>query len=238
MHDKPRERIIRVGPQALSDAELLALILTAGTRGSNVMELAHRVSSYLSYQRHTPTVTELQQIRGIGKAKACLIVAHLELCRRFQNADTSAQQPVASSAREIYRLYRGMFRNAFSEEFYALYLDTKLCVVACEQLFVGTLDSVTVHPREVFHRAIKHLAHSVVIMHNHPSGDPAPSPQDIAVTQTMQDVGTIVGIPLIDHIIFGAEGFWSWNDADAGNGPARPGSREPHTLSEKSKSES
>jgi len=220
IHEKPRERLVRYGSQALSDAELYALILTAGTKKSNVLDIAQRVSFYLSSQRQTPTFVELKQLPGIGSARACQILATIELGRRLreQNGANVATQPVAASAKEIYRLYSGLFAHSFAEEFYVLFLDAKLAVIASEQLFVGTLDSVTVHPREVFHRALKHLAHSIVIMHNHPSGDCSPSPQDIIVTQTIHEVGVIIGIPLIDHIIFGANSFWSWNDNADSNG--------------------
>jgi len=215
INEKPRERIISYGAAALSDAELYALILTAGTRKSNVLDIAECVATFLSTHRQLPTLEELTQIRGIGTARACQILATLELSRRAKTcpANNFENLPVATSSREVRRLYQGLFAHSFAEELYALFLDSKLTVIACEQIFVGTLDSITIHPREVFHRAIKHLAHSVIIMHNHPSGDPNPSAQDLQATQMIQDVGMVVGIPLIDHIIFGASGFWSWSDS-------------------------
>ncbi len=213
MHEKPRERLQRFGVSTLSDAELYALILTAGTRKANVLDVAQRVSFFIANQRQPPTFSQLKQLPGIGSARACQILATIELGIRTRSKnDAVVGQPIAASAKQIFRLYQGLFAHSFSEEFYVLFLDAKLAVIASEQLFVGTLDSVTVHPREVFHRAVKHLAHSIVIMHNHPSGDPTPSPQDILVTQTIQEAGRIIGIGLIDHVIFGTNSFWSWND--------------------------
>lgn len=214
IHEKPRERLIRYGVGALSDAELYALILTAGTSQLNVLNIAQRVSFFISSQKQTPTISQLKQLQGIGTARACQLLATIELGKRVRASNQIiSTDKLASSAKNVFALYQNLFTHSFSEEFYVLFLDTKLNVIANEQLFVGTLDAVTVHPREIFHRAIKHLAHSVIIMHNHPSGDPTPSSADIIVTQTIQEVGNIVGIPLVDHIIFGSSSFWSWSDS-------------------------
>lgn len=214
VHEKPRERLLRYGADSLSDAELYALIITAGTKKTNVLDIAQRVSYFMSNQRQPPTFFQLKQLPGIGTARACQILATVELGLRMRNRqNTVLTNALASSAKNVFNYYRDMFTHSFCEEFYVLFLDTKLNVIACEQLFVGTLDAVTVHPREIFHRAIKNLAHSIIVMHNHPSGDPSPSSADIVVSQTIQEVGTIVGIPLVDHIIFGANSFWSWSDS-------------------------
>lgn len=223
VHEKPRERLIRYGVSALSDAELYALILTAGTRRANVLDVAQRVSHFIANQRQAPTFAQLTQISGIGKARACQLLATLELGTRMRTRCASVfAQPIAGSAKNVFALYQGLFSHSFSEEFHVLFLDAKLTVIASEQLFVGTLDAVTVHPREIFHRAIKNLAHSIIIMHNHPSGDPTPSSADIIVTQTIQEVGVIVGIPLVDHIIFGSDTYWSWSDSQIGSSKGSP----------------
>lgn len=204
IQERPRERLAQVGEKNLSTAELLAILIRTGKRGESAALIAQKLLVRFGGLKGiaAASLQELSQISGIGPAKAVSLKAALELGRRLIR-DNGDEKIVLNSAQEIFELYREEMRHQDREVLIALHLDTRKQLIAEEVVSVGTLNSSLVHPREVFRRAIKNSAAALVLLHNHPSGDPTPSAEDIEVTERIQEVGKLVGIPLVDHLIFG-----------------------------------
>jgi len=208
--ERPRERLLLKGAHQLSNSELLAILMaTSGQKGENVLDLAQRVLIkagdvgkliHMSY-------SELCEIKGIGPAKAVLIMAVVELSRRMHLI--GSEPVVIKSPRDVQYILAERFRYEERERFYAVLLNTKNRLLGLEEVSVGSLNSSIVHPREVFRAAIRHSAASVIVAHNHPSGDPTPSREDIEVTRRLMEAGRIVGIEVLDHVIFGHESVLS-----------------------------
>ncbi len=204
-HERPRERFLKNGPPALSDAELLAILMRTGAAGKSVLDLARDIMCrYGSLERvAAATLAELQQIPGVGIAKAIEIRAAFELARRLsQFCKTGA--PRLESPGDVAALLREEFRGKQQEEFHVLLLDTKHHLILDECVTVGLLDRSQVHAREVFRRAIRDGCSRVLLAHNHPSGDPTPSAQDISCTKNLVSAGKIIGIEVLDHVVIGA----------------------------------
>ncbi len=197
---KPRERLMQRGAASLRDHELLALLLGSGVKGQHVLDLAAAI-----VQKHPDgalarlTFAELKKIRGIGPAKACLLLAAIELVRRWLNVDDGALPTIESAQDAVDQVPE--LRRAKKEHLVALYLNVRNQLVAKETVSVGTLTANLVHPREVFQPAVAHSAASVILVHNHPSGDPAPSPEDLALTARLREAGELMGITVLDHVI-------------------------------------
>ncbi len=208
--NRPRERLQAQGAKALSNAELLALVLKSGTQQENVLDLCQKLlAKYSLEQLAQASLQQLQQEHGIGVAKASQLIAVFELGKRLT---PRAKRSSIRNAQEIAQMYLARFAQEKQENFVAVYLDTKQRVIADQIITKGTLNSSLIHPREVFYGAIKHCAHSLIILHNHPSGDPRPSEEDLNVTQILKETGEIMGIALIDHIILGQTSWWSWRE--------------------------
>lgn len=207
---KPRELIKAHGPKNVSTIDLIAAILGTGTRNADVLTLASRIYSLLETESFIPSYRQLNAI--CGHVKACQILALLELRKRLQISQTKSSI-IMDKAKNVYNHFKNYFTDSFREEFYVLYLDTKLQMTSYEKLYSGTLNAVTIHPREIFHRAMKHMAYAIILIHNHPSGDPSPSQADIEITQRISEIGTMVGIELLDHVIIGKDSFWSYAQA-------------------------
>ncbi|MCG7849005.1 MAG: DNA repair protein RadC [ANME-2 cluster archaeon] len=207
--DRPRERLLKNGPSALSDSELLAIILRTGTRGENVLNLCSRIlSTYNIQQLSRASPTKLQEIHGVGAAKAAEMTAMFELARRLETF-TEEERPRISSPEAAYRFLYPKLRELKKESFIALHLDTKNRLLREETVSVGSLNANIVHPREVFKTAIQESAAAIIVAHNHPSGDPTPSQNDIDITRKLVETGRVVGIELYDHIIVGDGRFLS-----------------------------
>lgn len=208
--ERPRERLARTGAEALSTAELVAIILGSGTRGASVLHLAQQLlATYGSLEKLAEaTVTELCQLKGIGDAKALQLKAAFGLGLRLYNRGYAPRCHLATPW-HAYQLLREPYAMASQEHFLALLQDTKSCLISCEVIAIGTLNETLVHPREVFHPAIRHRAASLIVAHNHPSGDPEPSPADITLTTQLCQVGALVEIPVVDHLILARERFVS-----------------------------
>ncbi len=206
--DKPRERMMRNGIDSLSDVELLSIILKNGNRQYDVFSLAQQVLKLLNVEQHVVSLEQLLQIQGIGIAKASQILALFEFAKRKRTIHTKKLK--IDTAKKVYDSFKHIFAHSYREEFKVVFLNTQLEIIDHENLFSGTIDSVTIHPREIYFRAIKRLAHSIIILHNHPSGNCLPSTADLDITARIEKVGDIVGIPLVDHIIFGDDSYWSW----------------------------
>ncbi|TFB24936.1 JAB domain-containing protein [Filobacillus milosensis] len=208
--DRPRERLIQAGPQALSNQELIAILMGSGTKGTSALSLATRVLVHfegLSLLKGA-TINELTMIKGIGEAKAVSIMAAIELGKRLHSFKVGDRFTIRSPEDGANFLMEEM-RDLKQEHFVALYLDTKNQVIHRQTIFIGSLNSSIVHPREVFKEAIKRSAASVICAHNHPSGDPAPSNEDIHVTKRLSESGKVIGIELLDHLVIGDQKFIS-----------------------------
>lgn len=211
---RPRERLEHNGPAALSDEELIAILLRTGSGGMNAVDLAQELLRHAdSLDRLAAmSVAEMSRFRGLGRVKAITIKAALELARRLRQGDPGAAQPRMTGARQVFDMLRPQFVAARKEEFLVLLLDTKLQLMRKVPVSTGTLNQSLVHPREVFTEAIRDSAHAVIFVHNHPSGDPTPSRDDVAVTTKLVRAGDIVGIQVLDHIIIGNERYYSFAD--------------------------
>lgn len=207
---RPRERLFALGAAALSPQELLAILLGAGSKREGALELARRVlveaGSLRAFARSR--AAEFAAIRGVGMAKSTRLAAAFELGRRVAG-ESAARGCVVRSAEDVHRLLRQRLREERREVFVVLLLDGRHRLMREEQVSVGTLTASLVHPREVFAPAIRERAAAIVVAHNHPSGDPTPSGEDRAVTLRLAEVGRLIGIPLLDHVVVGDPGYAS-----------------------------
>jgi DNA repair protein RadC len=208
--ERPRERMLQYGSQALSNAELLAILLRTGTYSESAVTLAQRILSKCGDLRSLVDMSkdQLTQIKGIGNAKALQIQASIELGRRLARS-THNEAVTIRSPESVANLMREELRYLQKEHFVCLFLNTKNHVIGQETLSMGSLNASIVHPREVFRAAIKRSSASIICVHNHPSGDPAPSPEDIQLTHRLAEAGAIIGIEVLDHIIIGDYKFVS-----------------------------
>ena len=202
---RPQEKLLYAGAGALSDSELLALIIRTGTSEMSAVQLAEEVISYASANignlgRADPK--ELIEIHGIGTAKACSIIAAMELSKRLMSGQVMDGGRIANSEDISRFLLRDMLHEK-REMFVSIHLDSRQRIESRHIVSIGSLDAAPVHPREVFAQAVKRGAAAVIVAHNHPSGDPTPSPQDIAVTRRLSEASHIIGISLLDHRIIG-----------------------------------
>lgn len=209
--ERPRERLQKFGVEALSAQEILALILGRGIAGESVMVTAQRLLSQFGSLKGiaSASVEELSQVKGIGIAKASQIRAAFELANRLESYSEAGSKPVVKTPDDVVGLVRGRLKGKKKEYFLALLLDTRNRLIKVAEISVGSLEGSLVHPREVFKEAISATAASVVFAHNHPSGDPTASEDDIRLTKRLAEVGEIVGIDVLDHIIIGDKNFLS-----------------------------
>ncbi|MBA2669931.1 MAG: DNA repair protein RadC [Gemmatimonadetes bacterium] len=215
--ERPRERLL--AGERLSNAELLAIILRNGSGGSSALDLARELLARFKtlHRLGSAGVDEISGVRGIGPAKAAEIRAALELGRRVmqpENDDRDGLRTVTSS-RDVFDFYRPRYKNATQEEFVLLALNTKNRITREVTISVGTLNSSIVHPRDVFNHALREAAAGVIFLHNHPSGDPAPSREDITLTTRLCEAGRLLGIKVLDHVIVGATRYYSFADEGA-----------------------
>lgn len=202
--DRPRERLIRYGSEALSNSELLAIILRTGTKSETAIDMANRLISSKEGLKFLSncTIQELSQIKGIGNAKASQIKAAVELGKRIKNYRTDNKIKI-NSPEGIADLVMEDMRYLKKEYLKVIFLNTKNIVIDVKDLSIGSLNASVVHPREIYSEAIRRSSASIVICHNHPSGDPTPSQEDINITRRLHEVGKLVGIDLLDHVIIG-----------------------------------
>lgn len=212
-HERPRERLIQSGDEHLTDAELLGIIIRDGTTNYSAVDLAKKLlSEYGDFRRLSlASVGELCKIKGIGPARAAQIKASLAIAKRFSTISVKPLQQFKCS-NDIFGHFHERLRGRKQEIFLIVLLDNKNRIMKELTISSGSLTSSIVHPREVFNPAIKESAASVVFVHNHPSGDPEPSKEDIQMTQRLLEAGNIVGIRVLDHIIIGNECFVSFKD--------------------------
>lgn len=206
----PRERLVAAGTGALSNAELLALVLGSGTRDENALEMCARILAGAGNWRGLASLSlaELENLRGIGRAKACQILALVEIGRRMASTLPESRAGIRCP-QDVADLVMEDMRHLDREHFNLLALNTKNQVLANVQVSVGSLNASPVHPREVFKEAIRRSSAAIILLHNHPSGDPTPSREDIEVTKRLADAGKLLGIEVFDHIIIGDKKFVS-----------------------------
>jgi DNA repair protein RadC len=209
--ERPRERLLKLGSEALSAQEILAVILGRGTRGESVMMTSQKLLSRFGNLKGVANASaeELIQTTGIGPAKATQIKAVLELSRRLEADAGEKPKPVLKSPEDVAAEVRSQLKGKKKEHFLVLCLDTRNRLINRKLVSMGSLDTSIVHPREVFKEAVSSCAASVIFAHNHPSGDPEPSKEDIELTKRLAKAGEILGIDVLDHIIVCDQGFVS-----------------------------
>lgn len=210
--DKPRERLIREGAMSLSNEELLMILLKTGTKNYSVKEIAISVLSScgkISELRNF-SFNQLLKIDGIGRVKATEIIAMIELGRRVNRNVQEEDILSFSDPLIIVQYFNEIYRNVNQEEFYCVYLNQKKKYIAKKRLFVGTVNYSVVHPREIFKEAYLLSASFFICVHNHPSGDPTPSKEDVVMTEKLKKLGKIHAIYLVDHLIIGKDIYYSF----------------------------
>jgi len=202
--ERPREKMLKQGSEYLSNAELLAILLRTGTQKQSAFTLAQKIIKEIKSlsNLHQMEIEQLMQIKGIGLAKAVQIKAALELGKRVAQASGDDKYTIKSPQDAANYMMEEM-RYLAQEHFYALLLNVKNQVLSKELISVGSINSSIVHPREVFKQAIIKNASSLIVLHNHPSGDPTPSREDLEVTKRLSETGKIIGIEILDHIVIG-----------------------------------
>ncbi len=225
--DRPREKLDRVGPAGLGDNELVALVIGSGTRRGGALEVANAVLAAVSGLHGLARVSreDLEQVPGVGRARAAQLLAAVELGRRTL-LRPSQEKVAVLTPQDAAGLLMPQFGAAAVERFGVLLLDTKHRVLKTRLLSVGTLDASLVHPREVFREAVRAGAAAVVLFHNHPSGDPTPSRDDAALTERMVAAGRIMGIDVLDHLVLGETTYYSFREGKSlRSAEGRDGSR-------------
>ena len=214
--ERPRERMQQDGAHTLSNAELIGILLSSGTQNMSAIELGRSVLSHqtegLTFLRNA-TIEELCSIKGIGPAKACQILAAVELGKRISLTGKSQRYKI-KSPEDISRLMMENLRYLNKEKFSSILLNTKHEVLNIEEVSVGSLNASIVHPREVFISAIKKSSSAIILVHNHPSGDPTPSKEDIQITRRLIESGKLLGIQVLDHVIIGDNIYFSMREAE------------------------
>ena len=209
-NERPRERLLEYGAESLSDAQLLAIVLRTGGGQKSALDLAMEILNVFGSLKRLEEASkgELSGIKGLGKAKIAQVKAACELGRRLSR-EVVDKGPAFSTGREVYQYYCNRFDNCRKEEFHCAILDAKNRLARNYRVSVGTLTQSLIHPREAFREAIRESAASVIFVHNHPSGDPKPSSDDILVTEKLVKAGELIGIKVLDHVIIGNRSYVS-----------------------------
>ena len=209
--ERPRERLINVGVENLSDEELLSIILKTGSKEMSVKELAAYILSSLGGIENLKNINyhEVKKIKGIGEAKACMLVALSEIARRMNRKVASLMGVKLNTPLKIFEFYKSKI-NDDQEQFYCIYLDASKKVIEEKLLFIGTVNYSLVHPRDIFKEAYLLNATGIICVHNHPSGEVRPSKEDINLTIRLKEIGVLMGVRVIDHIIIGDDKYYSF----------------------------
>ena len=212
--DRPREKLIKNGAAALTDSELLAILIGSGTPEKSALDIARELTAdngILNNIAIVHDVKELAKTKGLGRAKASIIIAALELGRRIASAEPLLRDSITSPEDGV-ALLMPRLRYEAKEHFLVVLLNSKNKVLEIKQISEGSLNSSVVHPREVFAPAVLHHAAAILTAHNHPSGDPTPSKEDKDLTNTLVQAGKYMGIPVLDHIIIGDARYFSFKE--------------------------
>lgn len=211
LHLRPREKLVAKGPSGLTNIELLAILLRTGRSGKSSLDLAHDIMSKYPLEKFLSiTIEELNKVKGIDAGKSTSILAAIELVTRSLNKVPHTLPIIDSPESALDQL--GEIRNQKKEHFVALYLNARNELIHKEVISIGTLTRSLVHPREVFAPALIHSAASILVAHNHPSGDTTPSEDDLLITKRLQEVGDLLGIDLFDHLIITHDSYYSFRE--------------------------
>ncbi len=216
--DRPRERLVAVGASALSHAELLAILLRVGTKGENAVRLAERLLAQWGGLAglHRMSHSDLCQVKGIGQAKAAQLMAAIELGRRIA-VSSSDERPAISSPADAANLLMYQMSALEQEYLYVILLDTRNRVLGKPlEVYHGSLNTSLIRTGEIFREAVKANAAGLIVAHNHPSGDPSPSPEDVAVTRTLVEAGKLLDVEVLDHLVIGRQRFVSLKERGLG----------------------
>lgn len=211
INDRPRERLINYGASSLSNEELLSILLNSGTKNISVKNLASIILSKTNNLKDLDKLSyhNLISIKGVGSVKASIILSFLELSKRINMEEASIIKTKLNDPSKVFNYYKYKV-NKYQEEFYCIYLDAKKRVINNKLLFVGTVNHSMVHPRDIFKEAYNLNAAFIICVHNHPSGDVNPSLDDINVTRRIVEIGNLMGVKLVDHIIISENNYYSF----------------------------
>ena len=212
--DRPREKFLLKGKSALSDSELLAIILGSGNNEDSAVELARKILASVDYnwqKLSKLSIKDLMKFKGIGEAKAISVAAALEIGRRKAAQEIPEKEKV-TSVNDLYKIFSQYLSDLQTEEFWAIFLDQKNHVIYKTQISKGGISGTLVDVRVIFRIAIEHLATSVVVAHNHPTGNLTPSQPDISITRRIKEAGYLLDIKLLDHLIIGENSFFSFSE--------------------------
>lgn len=211
IYDRPRERLINYGAGSLSNEELLSILLNSGTKDISVKNLASIILSKTNNLKDLEKLSyhDLISIKGVGLVKASIILSFLELSKRINMEEVSINNIKLNDPLKVFNYFKYRV-NKYQEEFYCIYLDAKKRVISYKLLFVGTVNHSMVHPRDIFKEAYNLNAAFIICVHNHPSGDVSPSLDDINVTKRIFEIGNLMGIKLVDHIIVSEGNYYSF----------------------------
>ncbi len=205
--DRPREKLEQRGVKSLYDEELVAILIGSGIKGKSVLEISKTLTKILKEKKGDVKLSELEKIEGIGRSKACQIIAAIELTKRL----ISEEEEKINNAKDVEKIVSDL-KDKKQEHFVILTLDGANNLIQKHTVFVGTLNQSIVHPREIFANAVADRAASIIFVHNHPSGNLNPSDDDIKTTSRLVKAGNIMGIKVLDHIIISKKGYFSFND--------------------------
>ena len=209
--ERPRERLVRYGAKNLSNEELISIILKTGTKEISVKELSTSILSKYNDISNLKDleINSLMNIKVIGKVKAIELIAAIELGRRVY-LDKTIESVKIKGSNDVYNYFNDLLKDKKQEHFYALYLDNKKKVISKKLLYVGTINGSVAHPREIFKMAYLVSASFIICLHNHPSGDPTPSKEDMIFTNNLMEIGKLNNIPILDHIVIGNNSYYSF----------------------------
>jgi len=212
INDRPMERLVRNGVETLSDEELLAIIFKTGTKGNSAKELSSLLLSKIGGIKKLNEINYeyLNKFKGIGMSKACILLSCTELSKRINREVDTIKNIKLNNSEVVYKFYKDKIGDKKQEYFYCVYLDNQKRVIEDKLLFIGTINYSVVHPREIFKEAYLLGASAIICIHNHPSGNVLPSHQDLDITNNLIEVGKILGIKVLDHIIISKEKYYSF----------------------------
>ena len=211
LNERPRERLVKYGVKNISNEELISIILKTGTKEKSVKELSNMILSKYSDISNLKEleIQDIMKIKGIGKVKAIELIASIELGRRVY-IDKNIDELKIKGSIDVYDYFNNLLKDKKQEHFYAVYLDNKKKVITKKLLYIGTINGSVAHPREIFKTAYLVSASFIICVHNHPSGDPSPSNEDIVFTNKLMEIGKLNNIPVLDHIVIGRNCYYSF----------------------------
>ncbi|PTG48996.1 hypothetical protein BUY26_04460 [Staphylococcus cohnii] len=209
-HQKPRERMLSQGARYLSHAELLAILINTGRKGSSSLDIANELLKSVDNLKELKalSINDLNKIKGVGLYKALILKAAFELGERIHSGSVDDKIQI-TSPKDVADFMMGQMEHLKQEKFSVLFLNSKNIVIKKKTIFIGTLNASIVHPREIFSEAIKCASNAIIVLHNHPSGDTTPSNEDIKTTERLRECGQLLGIDLLDHVIIGDHEYLS-----------------------------